>query len=241
MTGNDSNYYDKELGANHSSSISWSIPRGKNRLECEGMVIGCSDNSEEKRGVIDDHKTLAPMHAGRLDALAGGGLKQGRRSVEEEDQRSINSPVYFEKSSTCEPSWTGLYLQSHYHQKLPLSTGANVSLMFTGVRASYSLFDRSDTLHKKTPSSGLSSAIKSPGAHPPAKKDTIIPPKPSAQTTGFDDLDFTTCHGGDNAILRAIRDVAVVGQQLITSKNEELVLKSMSIFRRFAISTSKCH
>jgi hypothetical protein len=174
--------------------------------------------------------------------------------------QSINSPVYFEKSLTCEPSWTGLYLQSHYHQKLPLSTGANVPLMFTDVRASYSLFDRSDTLavsgslHKKTPSSGLSSPITAPGAYPPGtlsnqslrpptsnsqqeqqlRRTRSFPPNPSAQTTGFDDLDFTTrqrtavLHGGDNAMLRAIRDVAGVGQQLFHSKDGELVLKSMS-------------
>ncbi|KAF8248742.1 hypothetical protein K440DRAFT_583210 [Wilcoxina mikolae CBS 423.85] len=178
-----------------------------------------------------------------------------------QNSASINSSLYFEKSLVCEPSWTGIYLQSHYHQKLPLSTGANIPLIFTDIRASFSLFDRSDTLaisgtlHKKTPSSGLGSPISVSSAYPAGtqsnqslrlptshgqQKQTLrrirsFPPsKPSAQTTGYDDLDFTTLQrtavlqGGDDAMLRAIRDVAGVNQQLFHSKDGELVLKSIT-------------
>jgi len=173
---------------------------------------------------------------------------------------SANSSLYFEKSLVCEPSWTGMYLQSHYHQKLPLGTGANIPLIFTDIRASFSLFDRSDTLailgtlHRKTPNSGLGSPINTPGAFPAGtqpnqnlysptshgqQRQTLrrirsFPPSKPAQTTGYDDLDFITLqrtavlHGGHNALLRAIRDVAGVNQRLFYSKDGELVLKSIT-------------
>lgn len=174
---------------------------------------------------------------------------------------SNNSVVYFEKSLACEPSYTGVYLQSHYHQKLPLSTGVNVPLIFTDIRASFSLFDRSDTLaisgtlNRKTtsPSSGLGPPGNSSNAYPTAAQSnqnlrpptshgqpqirrtrSFPPTHPSGQTTGYDDLDFTTrertavLHGGDNAMLRAIRDVAGVDQQLFNSKDGELVLKAIT-------------
>jgi hypothetical protein len=172
---------------------------------------------------------------------------------------AINSPVYFEKSLLCEPSVSGMYLQSHYHQKLPLSTGANIPLVFTDIRRSFSLFDRTDTLaisgnlHKKTPSSGAGNPSNLSTAYPAGaqpnqnlrpptshrshtlRRTRSFPPsRPSIQTTGYDELDFTTrertavLHGGDNAMLRAIRDVAGVGQQLFYSKDGELVLKSIT-------------
>ena len=172
---------------------------------------------------------------------------------------SNNSVLYFEKSLACEPSITGVYLQSHYHQKLPLSTGANVPLIFTDIRASFSLFDRSDTLAisgtlNKKPTSGLgppagnssnaypvgaqsNQNLRPPTSHgqPQIRRTRSFPPSmPSAQTTGYDDLDFTTrertalLHGGDNAMLRAIRDVAGVDEQLFHSKDGELVLKAVS-------------
>lgn len=174
---------------------------------------------------------------------------------------STNSTTFFDMSLACEPSSTGMYLHSHYHQRLPLSTGANVPLVFTDVLPSFSLFDRDDTLaisgtlHKKTPSSGLASPSYGPGQSqqpgPSPSNQTLRPPissgqqalrrtrsfppsKDTAQTTGYDELDFTTrertagLHGGDNAMLRAIRDVAGVGQQLFYSKDGELVLKSIT-------------
>jgi hypothetical protein len=172
---------------------------------------------------------------------------------------SVNSTFFFEKSLACEPSPSGMYLQSHYHQKLPLSTGANIPLIFTDIQVSFSLFDRSDTLaisgnlHKKSPSSGLASPANTMGSYPigvqlnhnlrpPAsqgqqtlRRTRSFPPSiPSGQTTGYDDLDFTTrertavLQGGDNAMLRAIRDVAGVGQRLFHSKDGELVLKSIT-------------
>lgn len=181
---------------------------------------------------------------------------------------STNSTAFFDMSLACEPSSTGLYLHSHYHQRLPLSTGANVPLVFTDILPSFSLFDRDDTLaisgtlHKKTPSSGLASPSYSPGQQnqqqqpqqqpgpiqsnqnlrPPTssgqqalRRTRSFPPsRDTSQTTGYDELDFTTrertagLHGGDNAMLRAIRDVAGVGQQLFYSKDGELVLKSIT-------------
>lgn len=182
---------------------------------------------------------------------------------------SANSTGFFDMSLACEPSSTGMYLHSHYHQRLPLSTGANVPLVFTDVLPSFSLFDRDDTLaisgtlHKKTPSSGLASPSYGPGQQqtqqqpqqqqpgPAQSNQNLRPPtssgqqalrrtrsfppsKDTAQTTGYDELDFTTrertagLHGGDNAMLRAIRDVAGVGQQLFYSKDGELVLKSIT-------------
>ncbi|KAI5779687.1 hypothetical protein EDC01DRAFT_669408 [Geopyxis carbonaria] len=176
---------------------------------------------------------------------------------------SSNATVFFDKSLACESSNTGMYLHSHYHQRLPLSTGANVPLIFTDIRASFSLFNRHDTLaisgslHKKTPSSGLATptvstsgsytanvqanqTLRPPTSHsqtqqPVLRRTRSFPPsKPSVQTTGYDELDFTThertavLHGGDNAMLRAIRDVAGVGQQLFYSKDGELVLKSIT-------------
>jgi len=187
---------------------------------------------------------------------------------------SINSTAYFDMSLACEPSSTGAYLLSHYHQRLPLSTGANVPLVFTDVLPSFSLFARDDalaisgSLHKKTPSSGLASPSYGPGgqqthhhhhhhhhhnqpgpsqsnqnlrpptssSHQPSLRRTLSfpPTKDTAQTTGYDELDFTTrertagLHGGDNEMLRAIRDVAGVGQQLFYSKDGELVLKSIT-------------
>lgn len=172
-----------------------------------------------------------------------------------------NSATFFDMSLACEPSASGLYLLSHYHQRLPLSTGASVPLVFTDCLASFSLFDRDDTLaisgslHKKTPSSGLAAPSYGPGQHPgphqsnqslrpptssshpqSLRRTRSFPPpsKDTAQTTGYDELDFTTrertagLHGGDNGMLRAIRDVAGVGQQLFYSKDGELVLKSIT-------------
>ncbi|KAH0608482.1 uncharacterized protein H6S33_001616 [Morchella sextelata] len=176
---------------------------------------------------------------------------------------STNSTTFFDMSLACEPSSTGMYLHSHYHQRLPLSTGAHVPLVFTDVLPSFSLFDREDTLaisgslHKKTPSSGLASPSYGPGVQsqqqsgPSQSNQNLRPPTSSgqqiirrtrsfppsndtSQTTGYDDLDYTTrertagLHGGDNAMLRAIRDVAGVGQQLFYSKDGELVLKSIT-------------
>ncbi|KAL7271086.1 rho GTPase-activating protein [Rhizina undulata] len=174
---------------------------------------------------------------------------------------SALSNSFFDMSLGCEPSASGMYLQSHYHQRLPLSSGANVPLVFTDILPSFSLFDRDDTLaisgtlHKKTPSSGLASPSVGPGSNsgPSQSNQNLRPPnspnattpslrrvrsfppsKASSQTTGYDELDFTTreraagLHSGDNAMLRAIRDVAGVAQQLFHSKDGELVLKAIT-------------
>lgn len=166
---------------------------------------------------------------------------------------SVYDAQWWEKSIVLEPIDTGLYLQSHYHQKLPLSTGANIPLLFTDVQKSFSLFDRQETLaiagnlHKKTPSYGysagqsnLSTATQpsiqvrpssSSGLNPSLRRTRSFPP--SGQTTGYDGLDSTTrersavLHGADDAMLRAIRDVAGVNQRLFHSKDGELVLKSL--------------
>lgn len=166
---------------------------------------------------------------------------------------SVYDAQWFEKSILLEPLDTGFYLQSHYHQKLPLGTGANIPLILTEVQKSFSLFDRQETLaiagnlHKKTPSAGYSagqsnlSAIAQPSIQirPPSssglnstlRRTRSFPP--SGQTTGYDGLDSTTrersavLQGADDAMLRAIRDVAGVNQRLFHSKDGELVLKSL--------------
>lgn len=165
---------------------------------------------------------------------------------------SVYDARWFEKSVLLEQLDTGLYLESHYHQKLPLSTGANIPLLFTDVQRCFSLFDRQETLaiagnlHKKTSSTGYSAGQPSlSGTAQPSIQ--VRPPSssglnqslrrvrsfpPSGQTTGYDELDSTTrersavLHGPDDAMLRAIRDVAGVNQRLFHSKDGELVLKS---------------
>jgi hypothetical protein len=248
-----------------------------------GDLLHCMDDAYASRdrnqnidyqklvtGLGDITNCLNKWRRNWIDASPGLAPRRGIHAPQEIDQiqsslqflnasnqnpPATNSTVYFEKSLACEPPATGMYLRSHYHQALPLSTGANVPLIFTDVRDNFSLFDRSDTLaisgslHKKTPSSGLSSVNPPPGGpsnlglRPPSspgpqaaiRRTRSFPPSnPSAQTTGYDDLDFTTrertavLQGGDDAMLRAIRDVAGVGQQLFHSKDGELVLKAIN-------------
>lgn len=233
-------------------------------INYQKMVQGVKAIAESlanwKRDWIDTNLDLATRKKTEIKEVEQ--IQQILRHLNANNQTppSANSTVYFDKSLSCEPSSTGLYLQSHYHQTLPLSTGAGIPLIFTDICANFSLFDRSDTLaisssmHKKTPSSGLGSPISTSGGYPigaqsnqnlrapvsPRPQQAIrrtrsFPPsRPTVQTTGYDDLDFTThertavLHGGDNAMLRAIRDVAGVGQQLFHSKDGELVLKSIT-------------
>ncbi|KAI5780160.1 hypothetical protein DFH27DRAFT_362346 [Peziza echinospora] len=169
---------------------------------------------------------------------------------------STNMQSYFDMSLICEPSSTGMYLQSHYHQRLPLSIGANLPLVLTDVLPRFSLFDKEDTLaiaggnHQRKPSPGnlapqhpgpsqsnqnlqppsaSSTPLRRVRSFPPSNKNTA-----SNNTTGYDVLDFTTrertagLSSGDEAMLRAIRDVAGVSQQLFQSKDGELVLKSIT-------------
>ena len=189
-------------------------------------------------------------------------VEQLQRCFRELNHNNLNPPsstsqVYFDMSLVCEPSSTGMYLQSHYHQKLPLSIGANLPLVLTDILPRFSLFDREDTLaiaggnHYKKPSGGNLGSSQQPGpsqsnqnlqpptsASRPLRRVRSFPPSskagPSTSTTGYDVLDFTTrertagLSGGGEAMLRAIRDVAGVSQQLFYSKDGELVLKSIT-------------
>lgn len=190
-------------------------------------------------------------------------VEQLQRCFKELNHNNINPPsatsqVFFDMSLVCEPASTGMYLQSHYHQRLPLSIGANLPLVFTDVITRFSLFDREDTLaiaggnhHKKPSGGGLAPSQQNPGpsqsnqnlqpptsANKPLRRVRSFPPSskgsPSTHTTGYDVLDFTTrertagLSSGDEAMLRAIRDVAGVSQQLFYSKDGELVLKSIT-------------
>lgn len=206
---------------------------GKWRNEWVDMVESIKSTQLDKAEVEDIQDCLRALNAAN------------------QNPPSANSSTFFGKSLECEPSISGMYLHSHYHQKLPLSTGANVPLIFTDVLPSFSLFDRFDTLaisgslHKKTPSSGLAASgygppnVQNPRPPPPSdpqlglRRTRSFPPsKTNAQTTGYADLDLTTRQKteglqGDDAMIRAIRDVAGIGQQLFYSKDGELVLKSI--------------
>lgn len=190
-------------------------------------------------------------------------VEQLQSCFKELNHNNLNPPAatsqaYFDMSLVCEPSSTGMYLQSHYHQRLPLSIGANLPLVLTDVLPRFSLFDREDTLaiaggnhHKKPSGGGLTPSQQNPGpsqsnqslqppasANKPLRRVRSFPPSsrvaPSTHTTGYDVLDFTTrertagLSSGDEAMLRAIRDVAGVSQQLFYSKDGELVLKSIT-------------
>lgn len=171
---------------------------------------------------------------------------------------AVNSAAFFELSLQCEASSTGMYLQNHYHEKLPLDIGANLPLIFTDVLSKFSLFDKEDavalsgvSLNPKksgvsplTPNPAASGLVlPSPLAHhgsqgartPQLRRTRSFPPsKPPARTTGYDELDFTTrertalLHSVDQSILGPIRDVAGVNQRLFYSKDEELVLKAIT-------------
>ena len=243
-----------------------------------GDLLHCMDDAHASRGkTINFQKIVEGLHAvihsvgiwekEWVNSRAFSGSKSDKLVDQIQDcleqlnstnqnPPSINSTMFYDKSLTCESAATGLYLNSHYHQRLPLSTGSNIPLLFTDLPASFSLFDRQDTLafsgtlHKKTPSSGMASpstggytstANSNHTLKPPSSQSSqtirrthSFPPSISAQTTGYDDLDSTTrertavLQGGDNAMLRAIRDVAGVGQQLFHSKDGELVLKAIT-------------
>lgn len=196
------------------------------------------------------------VKAGKLEPERTGEDSQLQTYFKELNQANINPPStllqsYFDMSMICEPAITGLYLQSHYHQRLPLSIGANLPLIFTDVLPRFSLFDKEDTLaiasgnHQKKSSTGtlttnpsMSQAANS--LHPPSarplRRVRSFPPSTKLQThtTGYDVLDFTTrertagLSSGDEAMLRTIRDVAGVSQKLFYSKDGELVLKSIT-------------
>lgn len=245
-----------------------------------GDLCHCMDDTYAHRGRnIDFQKSVVGLEAMHLalekwkkEWVDWEGVQQTKDDTPEDEQIQIcleslnannqnppaaNATMFFERSLMCEPSISGLYLHAHYHQKLPLSTGANIPLVFTDVLPSYAIFDRyhalqiTSNLHKKTPSSGLGSPgiaapaytpnsqnLRPPVAHsqpPHIRRTHSFPPsKPNAQTTGYVELDHTTrqktegLHGEDDAMIRAIRDVAGVGQQLFYSKDGELVLKAIT-------------
>lgn len=247
-----------------------------------GDLCYCMDEAYSNRGATIDYPKYVQGMKGVLRSLEKWKVwfasKAKDSTLEQEDRKEVEqlqrcfrelnhnnlnppsttSQVYFDMSLVCEPSSTGMYLQSHYHQRIPLSIGANIPLVFTDVLPRFSLFDREDTLaiaggnHNKKPSGGglapsqqhLGPSQSNQNLQPPIpaskplRRVRSFPPSSKApsstHTTGYDLLDFTTRErtagllSGDESMLRAIRDVAGVSQQLFYSKDGELVLKSIT-------------
>lgn len=173
---------------------------------------------------------------------------------------SVNSALFYQMSIACEPPTTGMYLQSHYHERLPLDIGANIPLCFTDPMPRFSLFDRDDTLAmasgyhvKKSSATSLANsnfistyphaqaapaqstaqlATFTQAQQPTLRRTRSFPPSRS-NTTGYDELDFTTrertagLFSIDKSVLGPVQDVAGVSQRIFTSKDEELVLKRL--------------
>ncbi|KAK6543867.1 rho GTPase-activating protein [Orbilia ellipsospora] len=163
---------------------------------------------------------------------------------------SVYSSPLFQMSLAAERPNTGFYVQPHYHQKPPLSTGTSIPLAFTELLPGFSLFNWEDTLTiaeafgKKqfNASTGNLAIIDmdndpmhvSPTLHAPTLRRTrsFPPPRTSAKTTGYNTLDVAThertagLQSKDNTILRAVRDVLGVDEQSFYSKDGELMLKA---------------
>lgn len=162
---------------------------------------------------------------------------------------SVYSSSLFQMSLATEKPTTGAYVQPHYHQKLPLSTGTSIPLAFTELLSGFSLFNWEDTLtiaeafgkkHFNVSTGNLGSLdtdsesiYSSSGMGTPVLRRTrsFPPPRPSAKTTGYNALDAAThertaaLQSKDNTILRAVRDVLGVDEESFYSKDGELVLK----------------
>jgi hypothetical protein len=92
-----------------------------------GLVIGLEDVAmcltNRRRNWIDASPGLVPrqrIHAPKEIDQIQSSLQYLNAS--DENPPSTNSTVYFEKSLACESATSGMYLRSHYHQTLPLST-----------------------------------------------------------------------------------------------------------------------
>ncbi|KAK6341231.1 rho GTPase-activating protein [Orbilia brochopaga] len=163
---------------------------------------------------------------------------------------SVYSSSLFQMSLAAERPNTGVYVQPHYHQKPPLSTGTSIPLAFTELLPGFSLFNWEDTLtiaeafgkkHFNASTGNLAAIdmehdpmISSPNTPTPVLRRTrsFPPPRTSAKTTGYNALDVAThertagLQSKDNTILRAVRDVLGVDEESFYSKDGELVLKA---------------
>ncbi|KAF3906164.1 hypothetical protein ABW20_dc0100692 [Dactylellina cionopaga] len=163
---------------------------------------------------------------------------------------SVYSSSLFQMSLAAERPTTGFYVQPHYHQKLPLSTGTSIPLAFTEILPGFSLFNWEDTLtiaeafgkkHFNASTGNLSAIdmendhmLASPSSHSPVLRRTrsFPPPRTSAKTTGYNALDVAThertagLQSKDNTILKAVRDVLGVDEESFYSKDGELMLKA---------------
>ncbi|KAF3081598.1 rho GTPase-activating protein [Orbilia oligospora] len=163
---------------------------------------------------------------------------------------SVYSSSLFQMSLAAERPNTGFYVQPHYHQKPPLSTGTSIPLAFTELLPGFSLFNWEDTLTiaeafgKKhfNASTGNLTAIEMdndpmlavPSASTPTLRRTrsFPPQRASAKTTGYNALDVAThertagLQSKDSTILRAVRDVLGVDEESFYSKDGELMLKA---------------
>ncbi|KAF3938157.1 hypothetical protein ABW19_dt0200585 [Dactylella cylindrospora] len=165
---------------------------------------------------------------------------------------SVYSSALFQMSLTAERPNTGSYVQPHYHQKLPLSTGTSIPLAFTELLPGFSLFNWEDTLtiaeafgkkHFNSSTGNLAAldmdneslySTTSQMSTTPVLRRTrsFPPPRPSVKTTGYNALDAAThertaaLQSKDNTILRAVRDVLGVDEESFYSKDGELVLKA---------------
>ncbi|EWC47010.1 hypothetical protein DRE_03772 [Drechslerella stenobrocha 248] len=166
---------------------------------------------------------------------------------------SVYSSSLFQMSLAAERPNTGVYVQPHYHQKPPLSTGTSIPLAFTELLPGFSLFNWEDTLTiaeafgKKhfNASTGNLAVIDmdqndpvTPSLNLPSpvlRRTRSFPPPRSVKTTGYNTLDVATqertagLQSKDNTILRAVRDVLGVDEESFYSKDGELVLKADAI------------
>lgn len=133
---------------------------------------------------------------------------------------SARSATFFEMSLACEPSLTGHYVQSHYHERLPVDSGANLPLLFTEALPKFALFGKEEalaisggSLSKKQHSSNLAPPTPTAGSQPhspltpvhnvyphstnrphqPLRRIRSFPlPNVGPPTTGHDELDIAT-------------------------------------------------
>ncbi|EPS38263.1 hypothetical protein H072_7940 [Dactylellina haptotyla CBS 200.50] len=227
--------------------------RRDNKINCKKLIEGYDgiEAGLERWSRYPEEKNIPGQAISVSKFKEDPRIQQCLRSLNDNSKAiSVYSSALFQMSLTAEKPNTGVYVQPHYHQKPPLSTGTSIPLAFTELLPGFSLFNWEDTLtiaeafgkkHFNASTGNLAvidmdndPMLTSPSPHTPALRRTrsFPPPRASAKTTGYNTLDVAThertagLQSKDNTMLRAVRDVLGVDEQSFYSKDGELMLKA---------------